>query len=84
MERGGGRLAAVDPIEGTPMAEGAAGSAGDMCAGGCGRGLVPVMRVPRCPRCEEEEDGEKNDWKQCSRRLVFFSKGCSHRQSHDR
>ena len=71
-ERRGGRLAAVDLIGGTRMAKGAAGAAGDMCAGRCRRGLVPMMRVPRRPRCGEEEDGEKNDWKQCSRRLVFL------------
>ena len=48
----------MDLIGGTRMAKGAGGAAGDMCAGGCGRGLVPVMRVPRRPRCGEEEDGE--------------------------
>ena len=74
---GRGRLAAVDLIGGTRMAKGAAGAAGNMCAGRCGRGLVRVMRVPRRPRCGEEEDGQKNDWKQLSRRLVFFLRGAA-------
>ena len=51
----------MDLIGGTCMAECAAGAAGDMCAGGCGRELMPVMRVPRHPRYREEEDKEKND-----------------------